>query len=114
MRFYFNLGKRKLNVQVNKVGLLMSGFGLTFKTKNTKNLLFVFRKPSKIALTSVFVFFPFVAVWLDENKKVIETRTIKPFSMSINPKHNSKYLIELPLNSKNSKLIEKIINHVGD
>lgn len=114
MRFHFNFGKSKLNVEVNKVGLLMSGFGLTFKTRNTKNLLFIFRKPSRIALTSLFVFFPFVAVWLDENKNVIETKIIKPFTLSIKPKHNSKYLIELPLNKYNSKVIEHMLNIVAE
>jgi len=45
----------------------------------------------------LFVFFPIDAVYLDENKKVVDIkRNLRPFSLNYTPKAPSKYLIEIP------------------
>lgn len=76
-----------------------------FRTSRTNNLLFSFSRASRVAITSWFVFFPFLAVWLDEKNRVIETRKVKPFIMAVKPKKPAKTLVELPLNAKNKDLI---------
>ncbi|HVY01803.1 MAG TPA: hypothetical protein VHA12_03505 [Candidatus Nanoarchaeia archaeon] len=114
MKFSFLHGNKEILLDLRQEKGLMRGIGLIFKTKNTENLLFEFRKPSKVAITSLFVFFPFLAVWLNEKKEVIEVRKITPFKLSITPKHDSKYLIEIPLNSSNLKLVESLYSAVAD
>ena len=73
--------------------------GLMFRKKHKKTLLFVFSKPGRVmnAIHSFFVFFPFDAVWLDEEKRVIQVQRIKPFTFIAYPKRPAKYLLEMPI-----------------
>lgn len=75
--------------------------GLMFKERETaKALLFDFKEPTRIRIHSFFVFFPFVAVWLDKKNKVIEIKKITPFTISTRPKKEFNKLIEIPFNKK--------------
>ncbi len=86
----------------------VSGFGrisgLMFKTKETDNLLFGFHRNTRLAIHSIFVFFPFLAIWLDENNKVLNYKIVKPFSLHIAPQKSFRKLLEIPLNEKNMKI----------
>jgi len=87
---------------------LVSGFGkffgLMFRGKNSENLLFEFSAPERAAIHSLFVFFPFLAIWIDDSGNVTETKVVKPFSFSYQPKAASVRLIEVPLNKTNKKI----------
>ena len=98
---FFAFGKKK-NIDVRKVGFFSKGIGLMFRSSSTKSLLFDFYRESRVAITSIFVFFPFLAVWLDENHRVVETKVIRPFTIIVIPKKPCRYLIEIPLHAKNS------------
>jgi len=72
-------------------------FGLMFRTKKTKPLLFKFKKPVLIPIHSLFVFFKFKAYWFDVEGLLIEARTIKPFQINIKPSKPFSELIEMPI-----------------
>ncbi len=99
-----------INVPVHKVSSIGKFTGLMFKEKNTSNLLFDFEKNVRIAIHSVFVFFVFLAVWLDENNNVIESKLVKPFNFYICPKKSFFRLVEIPINDKNKKIIEFFVD----
>jgi hypothetical protein len=71
--------------------------GLMFSRKFQKPLLIVFsREARKInAIHSLFVFFKFDAVFLNNKKIVVDIRKVKPFTPLITPRKPTKYLIEL-------------------
>ncbi len=72
-------------------------FGLMFKNKGeTFPLLFRSNNPIK-SIHSFFVFFPFIALWLDENYNVVDYKIVKPFSFSIKPKFPVRFLLEVPI-----------------
>jgi len=71
-------------------------FGLMFRTRKTRPLLFEFNKDTRMAIHSFFVFFPFKAVWLDEKGKIIEQKIVKPFNFSARPKKPFRNLLEIP------------------
>lgn len=71
-------------------------FGLMFRTKKTKPLVFNFSKPVLIPIHSLFVFFNFVAIWFDKNNKVIDYHIVKPFSLNIKPSRPFIKLVEVP------------------
>jgi len=75
-------------------------FGLMFRTRKTKPLLFEFNQATRMAIHSLFVFFPFNAIWLDENNKIIEQRVVRPFTFSICPRKPFRKLIEIPISKK--------------
>ncbi len=86
--------------------------GLMFKSKNKANaLLFQFEKPTKMKIHSFFVFFPFIALWLDDKNQIIEQRKISPFGFSFSPKRPYNKLIEIPLNDKYMSLSNAILNN---
>ena len=70
--------------------------GLMFRTRKTKPLVFEFKNDVHLAIHSFFVFFDFRAIWLDADNKIIEQRTVKPFSISVKPKKPFRKLIEIP------------------
>lgn len=79
--------------RVNELGMIL---GLMFRTRKTCPLLFEFKKDVRIAIHSFFVFFPFKAIWLDENNEIIEQKLVKPFTLSVRPKKPFRKLIEIP------------------
>jgi len=70
--------------------------GLMFRTRKTRPLIFEFSKNTRMPIHSFFVFFPFHAVWLDKNNKIIEQRKAKPFTFCVRPKKPFRRLIEIP------------------
>ena len=85
--------------------LSYAGFltGLMFKSKNSENLLF--DMPGEWGIHSFFVFFPFLALWLDEKNNVVDWKIVKPFSLFVKPKRKFSKLVEIPLNLKSQKII---------
>ena len=100
--------KKRIEIPVKKISQFGKFSGLMFKTKNTKNLLFEFKKETKLPIHSFFVFFPFLAVWLDKKNKILDFKKINPFNPRIRPKKSFSRLIELPFNDKNKKIIKWI------
>jgi len=104
MRIY-NKGK-SIDIPVRKVGSFSPG--LMFRSMKTDNLLFEFSSDSKVSITSNFVFFPFLAIWLDSMDRVIGYERVRPFRFRIPSKKSFRKLVEVPLNSKGLK-IEKML-----
>ncbi len=78
--------------------------GLMFSKDNKKTIFFVFEKEGKNPIHSIFVNYPFYAIYLDKNKKVNEIIKVRPYSFYIENKRPAKYLLE----SFNLKLKIKI------
>jgi len=84
--------------------------GLMFKTKSSP-LLFVFEREKTLSIHSLFCR-PFIAIWLDKDKKATKIIEIK------NPKPNisgkGRYLLEIPENDENYyKMIKYCKKSVG-
>src|SRR3989344_7403007 len=108
------LKRKHVKVNVKKVGAFGKISGLMFRTKETENLIFDFNKTGFWSIHSFFVFFSFLAIWTDENGKVLEARVVNPFTFSIKPKKPFKKLIEVPINRKNTKIIEFFVGKRKD
>jgi len=78
--------------------------GLMFKPKNTEALLFEFSKPISIKIHSLFCK-PFLAIWLDENNKIIEVKIIDKIG-TYKPKKQFSKILEVPLNKNYNKVIQ--------
>jgi len=101
-----NYKNKKIKLKVSRVPFWYEGIGLMFKRKTySKILLFEFKNPVKMSIHSLFVFFPFVAIFLDEGLNVVEIKKVKPFKINISPRVKYKYLVEIPVNEKFFKLI---------
>lgn len=77
--------------------------GLMFRKVNTNILFFDFRglNPS---IHSWFVFFPFIAVWLSHDYRVVSVKIVRPFQAYVSPEKKAAYLIEIPAFYKYEKL----------
>ncbi len=85
--------------------------GLMFRSRDAKPMLFEFSGVSG-AIHSFFVFFPFLAVWLDGKNNVVLCQTIKPFRPIVPAPKNAQKLVEVPLNSENAEIIEFFVGKI--
>jgi uncharacterized membrane protein (UPF0127 family) len=95
--------KTRAGVLATEFGLadtaLARARGLMFRRGIRKPLLFVFdngreRARASCAVHSLFVFFPFSAIFLNSEKRVVDVRVAGPFISLITPRKDSAYLIE--------------------
>ena len=81
--------------------------GLMFSRREKATVLaFSFSKSTKMAIHSFFVFFPFLAVWLDERNKVIEMKKVKPFVFKMSSTKPYYRLLEIPFNKKYKRILK--------
>jgi hypothetical protein len=52
------------------------------------------------------VFFPFVAIWLDDKNKIIDLKVVKSFNFSVSPNKSFCKLVEIPINNKYKKIVK--------
>lgn len=107
MKMKIQNGSKKIEIpDVKKLSEFGKIKGLMFcRRENAKPLLFEFKKPSKTRIHSFFVFFSFLAIWLDSKNKVLEYKIVTPFTLSVSPKKNYFKLLEIPFNKKYGKFI---------
>ena len=108
MQVIINDKSKKVEIKdVKKVSLIEEGIGLMFHSrKNCPAMLFEFKNPNKMLIHSLFVFFPFAAIWLDNKNKVVDKKIVKPFRLSISSRKPFYKLLEIPLNKKYKKEIK--------
>ena len=102
------------NIEIPNVkeckGLAM-GKGLMFsRREKAKVLLFNFSEPTKMAIHSFFVFFPFIAIWLDDKNNVIEIKKIKPFVPRVSLVNLYYKLLEIPINKAYKNIVEILVD----
>jgi len=103
-----NSGKR-IKIDTRRLGQFSKGIGLMFRRSRSDNLLFEFKKDVKMAIHSFFVFFPFLAIWVDSKNRVIDFEIVRPFRPRVMPKKKFRKLIEVPINFKNREIIKFFI-----
>ncbi len=97
---------KTIKIKVRRMNFFGRFLGLMFRTRNTDNLLFDFGREINISIHSLFVFFPFLAIWLDSKNNVIDAKVVKPFCLSIKPDRSFRRIIEIPFRENNLKLID--------
>jgi len=91
--------------EVRKLSKFGKATGLMFhSSKECPAMLFEFGSPTKMKIHSLFVFFRFAAVWLDDKNNIIDIKIVKPFRLSISCKEPFYKLVEIPLNKKYKKI----------
>ncbi len=97
-------------LNARKCGYFDEAIGLMFKKKENANaLLFDFSGRKRLALHSLFVFFPFLAIWLDDKNEILDMKIIKPFFFNVLPKKTFSKVVEIPINFKYSKIVKKLV-----
>lgn len=92
---------------VKKLSEFEKGTGLMFHhLEKCPAMLFEFKKPTKMRIHSLFVFFKFAAIWLDDKNRIISKEIVKPFRLSVSCKKPFSKLIEIPLNKEYGKRIK--------
>lgn len=88
---------KNYSIKAKKCVFFNKFLGLMFKRKSFSTpLVFNFKKQVNLKIHSFFVFFPFLAIWFDEDNKIIETKKVMPFRKNISPKRKFKSLLEIP------------------
>jgi uncharacterized membrane protein (UPF0127 family) len=106
------VGSMRVALDAKKVAGLAKIFGLMFRTKNTRNLLFEFKKKMKVPITSLFVFFSFMVLWLDEENNILDIDIVRPFRLSVSPNVEYEKFIEIPINDSNQELVDFFVDKI--
>ncbi len=105
MIIILNYKKKRVNVDLKVCNYFEKFSGLMFtKREKAKALLFDFKKSVKIPIHSLFVLFPFIAIWLDDKNKILDLKVIKPFRFCVCPNNFFSRLIEIPINRRYNDL----------
>ncbi len=103
----FTFKGRKFSVDARKCSVFSTG--LMFRSSNTWPCLFEFDSPSKFKITSIFVFYYFAAIWLDDKNKVLDIKIVSPFTFEISSKARFNKLLEIPSDDKNFKILSTLV-----
>lgn len=108
IRLSYRRNKFDLNLKVcNWFGRFL---GLMFtRRENARALLFEFKNPVRAPIHSFFVFFDFVAIWLDDKDKIVDLKIVTPFKFIILPKKSFSKIIEIPINRKHKEIVKIIV-----
>ena len=110
MKAVFNYKGKKIEIDLKKCEGFEKMWGLMFtRRENASNLLFEFNKSVAVPIHSFFCG-KFIAIWLDEENKVIEIKEVVPWKFSVLPSRKFKKLIEVPINKKNKEIIKILLN----
>ncbi len=108
----FEYKKKKINLMIEDCNLLKKFSGLMFSRREKANaLLFNFKNPTKIRLHSLFVFFDFLVIWLDDKNNILGMKIAKPFQVSISFDKPFHKIIEIPINNKYKKIIGFLVGN---
>jgi len=104
----FDFKGEKINLKVKVCNSFEKFIGLMFSRREKAKalLLFDFKKPHRMKIHSLFVFFLFFAVWLDDRNKVMELKLVKPWKFLVLPKKPFFKLIEIPINHRYKNILE--------
>jgi len=100
---------RNVDVDVDRVGFFGKIFGLMFRSKKTRSLLLEFGREERWKIHSCFVFFDFLAVWLDSDDKIVGIRKMRPFEFCVGPEKKFRKLVEIPFNERNKEIINLLV-----
>jgi len=83
----FKYKGKEISLDVLECGFFERFRGLMFRKKEEANaLLFDFKKSVNIPIHSFFVYFPFVAIWLDNDDKIVDLKIVKSPKLLIKSK----------------------------
>ncbi len=98
--------KKRIKVTAKDCNVLQKFAGLMFsRREKAEMLLFSFRKKQKIRIHSWYIFFPFVAVWLDDRNRVVDLKIVKPFAVCVSHKNKADKLVEIPINNNYREVV---------
>ena len=103
----FEYKGQKFDISARKCGFF--SFGLMFRTRETEPCVFRFRGSTDFKISSIFVGFPFLAVWFDKDGKVMQVKIVRPFTASVLPRENYWTLLEIPLNRKYFSTVKNLL-----
>ena len=96
-KFSLKYENKNINLDVKECRTIFSQTsGLMFRKKSPA-LLFVFKKPLRMAIHSFFCK-PFIAVWFIDDK-IVDMKFVKPWKVHIKPKNSFNKLLEIPSNN---------------
>lgn len=88
-----------LNLSVEKVCSLAGKIkGFMFSIRRKEGKLFAFGKEQKVGIHMLFVFFPLIVAWLDNQKRIREIKVMRPF-LSFH-EEKAKYVLEIPYDNR--------------
>jgi uncharacterized membrane protein (UPF0127 family) len=102
--------KKKIKIIAKDCDFFKKFTGLMFSNRqNSRALLFSFKRKQKIIIHSFFVFYSFIAIWLDNKNNIVDLKIIRPFSPCISPQKPTFRLVEIPINDYYQEIVRILL-----
>tara|TARA_Y100000310_G_scaffold345693_1_gene468358 strand:+ start:10682 stop:11026 length:345 start_codon:yes stop_codon:yes gene_type:complete len=99
-------GGRELEIDVKKVRGLGIFRGLMFRRREkAPALLFNLRS----SLHSLFVFFPFVVLWLDSDDKIVDSCVVRSWKFRIDSDKRYSKIVEIPISRRYRSILDFVV-----
>jgi len=93
------VGGRSLSVDAVSVGAFGKFRGLMFRRRQKAPML-LFETGERFSIHSVFVFFDFLVLWLNDENTVVDYKIVKPFSLYENSDKKFSKILEIPVSKQ--------------
>jgi len=97
---------KSIEFEVKRTNFFSKIFGLMFRSSETENLLFDFSRDCRVKIHSLFVFFSFLIIWLNEDNEVLDYKIVKPFRFSVSSTKKFRKFVEVPISRKNQRIMD--------
>ncbi|MBS3072916.1 hypothetical protein J4477_03725 [Candidatus Pacearchaeota archaeon] len=91
-----------------KANQFMKLKGLMFSTRE-RALPMLFETKNPLSIHSFFVFYEFLAVWLDDKNNIVDHKIVKPFSIREIAEKDFAKILEIPLNRRYYDVVNFIV-----
>lgn len=99
--------KKKITIPAQRCSFFGKFWGLMFSRKSSAPLLlFDFRRSVAMGIHSYFVFYDFLAIWIDEKNTVVQVDRVKPWTSYLKPRKRYHMLIEIPMHKRYKKYVD--------
>ncbi len=110
-KIIINSGGKRLNILAEDCSFLKKFSGLMFsRREKAKMLLFSFKRRQKIKIHSLFVFYPFIALWFDD-ARIVDLKIVKPFTICVSSKKPVFNLVEIPINNIHRRIVNLLVGN---
>lgn len=108
----FKISQGHVAFSVRNVPFWYEGIGLMFTSAaKAEPLLFSYSIPHRMAIFSYCIPFEFLAVWIDQDNLVIESKIVRRNTSSVVPRKKFVKLLEIPCTEKYQKIIDFFSSH---
>lgn len=109
MKARITLNSKSIEFPIERCSSWSKFKGLMFSANHLPLLIEIKNKP----IHSMFVFYPFLAIWLNDESKIVDYKLVHPFTSSVMPQSDFTKIIEIPYKNEFKNIVDELLGQKG-